>query len=159
MLCDERLREISRCGCNRCSLRLGTHKNHLLMLGSIGAGGCLDSAGTSGLTLACEPSTVELALRVVHHQQSEERTRAKDPHRDAGMAFLDQTLPGLVALHDDLGGVGLVLGFARESELREIGSDDTVRQEMAASLAGDAPGSPAFRPGSASPGNASEMVE
>jgi len=97
-------------------------KNHLSMLGSMGAGALLSPWGMSSLlasvrSLECE--TVVLALFILSALVGRFLDSAQNLQVDVTLVGLasDELLPGLGALSDDIHGVLLVLALAAEGEL------------------------------------------
>lgn len=95
-------------------------KNHLSMLGSIGAGAWFSPEGTlswEGSVRSCEWATEVLALRLHQwvYMSTEEVTLQSDV--TLGGLARDEALPSLSTLADDVHGVFLVLALAGESEL------------------------------------------
>ena len=92
-----------------------------LPLGSIGAGGLRESEGRevySGSSREMKPGELLIVMFLLRKGQDSTTDGAFDSHRDVlgGSLTSDKALPRLVALVNDLGGVLLVLGLARERE-------------------------------------------
>lgn len=96
----------------------------------MGAGGCLESAGTEvyeGSLRLRKPGEfwmvmLELFDTISAHSRMDDRCEGDDVHGQVVVGGLssslasDETAPGFVALVDDLSSVLLVLGLSRESE-------------------------------------------